>query len=249
MTRDIASYRAVLFDLDGVLTPTAEVHRLAWKRTFDRAIAQHGGRAAEPFTIEDYLAYVDGKPRYDGVHSFLASRGIEVPAGSPSDAPSLETEAAIGNMKNDEFTAVLESEGVEAFRGSIALLDELKSASVAVAVVSSSANARAVLVASGLADRFAVVVDGVVARELDLPGKPAPDTFLEAARQLVAEPSESVVIEDAISGIEAGVAGGFGLVVGVDRESQREAMLAAGAHLVVRDLNELTHPGRTRQRT
>jgi beta-phosphoglucomutase family hydrolase len=249
MSRDIASYAAVLFDLDGVLTPTAEVHRLAWKRTFDRALAHHLGNAARPFTIEDYLAYVDGKPRYDGVHSFLFSRGIDLPTGSPSDSPSLDTETAIGNMKNDEFTAVLESDGVEPFRGSVALLDELEAAGVAVAVVSSSANARAVLAGAGLAARFAVVVDGVVARDLGLPGKPAPDTFLEAARELAAEPSESVVIEDAISGIEAGVAGGFGLVVGVDREGQREAMVAAGAHRVVRDLAELVGPGTAPQRT
>ncbi|HSJ28585.1 MAG TPA: beta-phosphoglucomutase family hydrolase [Acidimicrobiia bacterium] len=235
--RPIDEHAAVLFDLDGVLTPTAEVHRRAWTRTFDRVLAALG--RPDRFALEDYLQYVDGKPRYAGVHSFLRSRDIELPAGDPTDPPSLESEAGIGNLKNVEFNAVLHEEGVDPYPGSAALLDHLEEAGVAVAVVSSSANARGVLRAAGLEPRFPVVVDGLVAAQRDLPGKPAPDTFLAAAAELGVAPSETVVVEDALSGVQAGVAGGFALVVGVDREGQAEALRAAGAHLVVGDLGEL----------
>jgi beta-phosphoglucomutase family hydrolase len=242
MTRRLDEYAAVLFDLDGVLTPTAEVHRVAWKRTFDRFLMSHFGDGYRPFTLDDYLTYVDGKPRYDGVHSFLASRGVTLPSGHPSEPPSLLTEAGVGNLKNDEFTAVLEGEGVTPYPGSVALLEHLEQAGVAVAVVSSSANAISVLEAAGLRARFEVVVDGLTAHERGLAGKPSPATFLSAAGDLGVDPSDSVVVEDAISGIEAGAAGGFGLVVGVDRENQADAMRRAGAHLVVADLGELV-PG------
>ncbi|MEX2423076.1 MAG: HAD-IA family hydrolase, partial [Acidimicrobiia bacterium] len=232
-----------------VITPTAEVHRLAWKRTFDRVLSAHQGDTAhgdtargdtaQEFSIEDYLTYVDGKPRYDGVHSFLRSRGIDLPTGDPSDRPSLDTEAGIGNLKNDEFNAVLEHTGVAPYPGSVALIDHLVRAGVEVAIVSSSANARGVLTAAGLIDRFDVIIDGVAARARELPGKPAPDTFLAAARDLGVAAADAVVIEDAISGVEAGVAGGFGLVVGVDREGHAPALRAAGAHVVVNDLADL----------
>ena len=239
MTRPIERHAAVLFDLDGVITPTAEVHRLAWKRTFDRVLVAHLGEGSAEFSIEDYLTYVDGKPRYDGVHSFLRSRGIELPGGDTSDRPSLDTEAGIGNLKNDEFNAVLGDEGVVAYPGSVALVEHLLRAGVEVAIVSSSANARPVLTAAGLIDRFDVIVDGIVARERGLAGKPAPDTFLAAAGDLGVAAADAVVVEDALSGVEAGVAGGFGLVVGVDREGHASALRAAGAHLVVEDLAEL----------
>jgi beta-phosphoglucomutase family hydrolase len=239
MTRPLDRHAAVLFDLDGVLTPTAEVHRRAWKRTFDRAIAAHVGPDADPFTLDDYFTYVDGKPRYDGVHSFLVSRGIVLPTGQPADPPSLESETGIGNLKNDEFLTVLQEEGVVPYPGSVTLLDHLQDKGVAVAVVSSSANAVAVLEAAGLRDRFDIVVDGVVARQRGLPGKPAPDTFLAATADLDCSPVDAVVVEDAISGVEAAVAGGFSLVVGVDREEQAAALWQAGAHVVVTDLADL----------
>jgi len=221
-------WRAVLFDLDGVLTPTAEVHQRAWTSLF------------EPwgFTLDDYLTHVDGRPRYDGVRTFLASRGVELPEGVASDAPGDATVAAMGNRKDALFRELLEREGVAPYPGSVAVLDVLEGAGVARAVVSSSRNARPVLRAAGLAHRFEHVVDGVTLDEEALPGKPAPDMFLRAAELLGVAPSEAVVVEDASSGVEAGVAGGFGLVVGVDRGGNRQALLDRGAHLVVDDLAE-----------
>lgn len=233
----ISTWDGLLFDLDGVLTPTAEVHRAAWKRTFDAFLRSRSIEAE--FTTDDYLRWVDGKPRYDGVRDFLASRGIRIPEGNPSDAPSWDTVCAVGNAKNDAFREVLVSDGVTPFPGSVALLDHLAANDVAVAVVSSSANARSVLEAAGLRDRFSVVIDGLVARERGLPGKPAPDTYLAGAADLGTAPDRTVVVEDAISGVEAGAAGHFGLVVGVDREGIAEEMRAAGADLVVDDLARL----------
>lgn len=243
MPRPLDAHAAVLFDLDGVLTPTADVHRRAWKRAFDQALRRHLGDDADPFEADDYLQYVDGKPRYDGVASFLASRGVDLPPGDPADPPSLDTRAGIGNLKNREFNAVLEESGVVAYPGSVALLDHLLSRNTDVGVVSSSANARAVLRAAGLIDRFEVIVDGVVAKEQGLAGKPSPATFLHASELLGVDPAEAVVVEDALSGVEAGVAGRFGLVVGVDREDQSDALIAAGADLVVADLAELIPTG------
>ena len=230
-------YDAALFDLDGVLTPTADVHMLAWKKMFSDFLAFRG--VAEPYTDSDYFDYVDGKPRYDGVRSFLMSRGIELPEGDPGDDPSAETVCGLGNRKNDAFSAVLAEDGVAAYPGSVVLLDHLAQLGVRVAVVSSSRNAPAVLTAAGLRDRFEVVVDGNVASAQRLLGKPSPQTFEAAAQQLGASVARSVVLEDALSGVAAGHAGGFGLVVGVDRGVGAERLRQAGAQIVVRELDEL----------
>ncbi|MDF1487831.1 HAD family hydrolase [Tessaracoccus caeni] len=234
---DWSSYRAVLFDLDGVLTPTAEVHMRAWGRMFNDFLSGLPGQA--PYTDEDYFAYVDGKPRYDGVRDFLASRGIALPEGTPEDAPSEETVCGLGNRKNDAFNETLARDGVAPYPGSLGLVQDLAADGVAMAVVSSSKNAGPVLAAARLSDYFPVVVDGVVARAEGLPGKPAPDTYLRAAQLLGVEPAQCVVVEDAISGVQSGAAGGFGLVVGVDRGVGAEDLSAHGATLVVTDLQEL----------
>nr|WP_308284296.1 beta-phosphoglucomutase family hydrolase [Phycicoccus mangrovi] len=240
------AYAAVLFDLDGVLTPTAEVHMAAWAEMFDEYLAgldtsRPGleGADTSPYTDADYFAHVDGKPRYEGVADLLAARGITLPHGSPDDPPSAETVCGLGNRKNDAFRTVLERDGVRPYPGSVALLDHLRDLGTPLAVVSSSANAPAVLDAAGLTDRFVTVVDGRVARELGLAGKPAPDTFLHAAQVCGAQPAAAVVVEDAVSGVRAGAAGDVGLVVGVDRGAGAEALTAAGADLVVADLGEL----------
>lgn len=237
---DWRDFDAVLFDLDGVLTPTATVHSAAWKETLDEVLDHLVGPDARPFDRDtDYRATVDGRPRYDGVAAFLASRDLELPWGDPTDPPGLETVSAIGNLKNDRVTEILGREGVDPYPGSITFLDQIEALGLRLGVVSSSANAAAVLAAAGLASRFPVLVDGVVAAELGLAGKPAPDPFLEAARRLGTEPERTVVFEDAVSGVEAGVAGGFGLVVGVDRHDDRAGLDSAGADLVVTDLGEL----------
>lgn len=232
-----SEFDGVLFDLDGVLTPTADVHMAAWRRMFTDYFVLAG--VEQPYTDQDYFDYVDGKPRYDGVASCLASRGIELPYGDPTDAPGTDTICALGNMKNDAFTAVLEEDGVEPYPGSVRLMDELERRGIAMAVVSSSRNAPAVLEAAGLASRFEHVVDGVVAAREGLPGKPAPDTYLYGAQLIGAEPSRAVVVEDATSGVAAGAAGGFGLVLGVDRGAGRDELLAGGATMVVADLDEV----------
>lgn len=230
-------YDAALFDLDGVLTPTAEVHMRAWARMFTDFLTSRG--VAEPYTEQDYFAHVDGKPRYEGVAAMLASRGLELPPGDPTDPPGDATVCGLGNRKNDLFTEVLRTEGIAAYAGSLALLDHLEQAGVAMAVVSSSKNAPEVLAAAGIAGRFPVVVDGTVAAERGLPGKPRPDTYTYAAQQLGVPTSRSVVLEDALSGVQAGAAGDFGLVVGVDRGAGEGALIEHGAELVVRDLAEL----------
>lgn len=231
-------YEAALFDLDGVITPTAEVHMRAWSRMFNDYLAGRGdGQPA--YTDEDYFAHVDGKPRYEGVASFLVSRGIELPPGDPSDPPEAETVCGLGNRKNDAFKAVLREEGVTAYPGSRLLLDTLRDRGLPMGVVSSSRNAAAVLDAAGLAAYFGTVVHGGVAEQRGLPGKPAPDTFWAAGEDLGAVPGRTVVLEDAISGVRAGAAGGFGLVVGVDRGAGAGALTDAGADVVVRDLREL----------
>jgi len=230
-------YDAALFDLDGVLTPTALVHMRAWDQMFNDFLTAEG--VAEPYTEEDYFRYVDGKPRYDGVRSFLDSRGITLPEGAPEDAPDARTVSGLGNRKNADFQAILDQEGVEPYPGSVALVEALEARGTAMAVVSSSRNARSVLTAAGLLGHFEIVVDGAVAREQALPGKPAPDTFLSAAGQLGVSPDRAVVFEDALSGVEAGRAGGFGLVVGVDRGAGAAALTEHGADVVVQDLQEL----------
>lgn len=233
-----SDYDGVLFDLDGVLTPTAEVHMHAWRTLFSDYLAERGDSTG-PYTDQDYFDHIDGKPRYDGVRSFLASRDITLPEGDPSDPSEADTVCGLGNRKNATFNQVLEAEGIEAFPGSVRLLDALHAAGIAVAVVSSSRNARSVLQAAGLADRFEVVVDGEEARRLELPGKPAPDTFQQAAEDLHVAVKRAVVVEDATSGVAAGRAGDFGLVVGVDRGAGQQQLSAAGADLVVDDLAQL----------
>lgn len=229
-------FDAALFDLDGVLTPTAEVHMRAWERLFTDYLAARG---AELYREADYFDHIDGKPRYDGVRSMLTARGITLPEGDPADSPDTETVAGLGNRKNDVFAQILAEEGVQPYPGSVRLLDLLAERGTAVAVVSSSRNAPAVLAAAGLADRFEVVIDGTVAAAEGLAGKPAPDTFTAAARRLGVTDDRSVVLEDALSGIEAGSAGSFGLVVGVDRGVGADRLIAAGADRVVADLAEL----------
>ncbi|MCB0882334.1 MAG: beta-phosphoglucomutase family hydrolase [Thermoleophilia bacterium] len=231
---------AVLFDLDGVITPTADVHMAAWSRMFNGLLRERG--IAEPYTDADYFAYVDGKPRYDGVRGFLTSRGIALPEGTPGDPSAAETVCGLGNRKNDVFTEVLRRDGVRAYPGSLALVDALEARGTPMAIVSSSRNARPVLDAAGLTHRFACVIDGLVAAEEGLPGKPAPDTFLRAAERLGVPAGRAAVFEDAVAGVRAGAAGGFGLVVGVDRGAGEEALRDAGAGVVVDDLARLV-PG------
>ncbi|MBW4043194.1 MAG: beta-phosphoglucomutase family hydrolase [Acidobacteria bacterium] len=228
---------AVLFDLDGVITPTAEVHMRAWETMFTELFTARGVRP--PYSDEDYFQHLDGRPRYEGVAGLLAARGIEVPWGDPADPDSAETVCGIGNRKNAVFSSLLERDGIAAYPGSLALLDRLGMLGIPVAIVSSSKNAVAVLAAAHLADRFPVVVDGVVAHDEELPGKPRPDIFLAGAARLQVDPAHAVVVEDAISGVAAGAAGNFGLVVGVDRGVGSEALRDAGADLVVGDLADL----------
>ena len=219
---------AVLFDLDGVVTPTARIHERAWADLF----------AEYDFTPDDYLAHVDGRPRYDGVQTFLRSRGVDLPWGDPSDPPGDTTVCAMGNRKNDSFNAVLERDGIAPYPGTMVVIDALDAAGVPSAIVSSSRNARAVLAAAEITDRFVTVVDGTTAAEEHLAGKPDPAMFLAAARHVDVDPARCIVVEDATSGVAAGAAGGFSLVVGIDRGGNRDALLTAGADLVVDDLDE-----------
>lgn len=236
----LTQYGAVLFDLDGVITPTADVHMRAWSDMFNAFLAAEPGQ--EPFTDEDYFRYVDGKPRYDGVRDFLTVRGFDLPEGELTDGPGERTVCGLGNRKNEEFNQILNRDGVAAYPGSAALIAQLALAGTPLAVVSSSKNAVQVLDAAGLEDMFPVIVDGLVARAEGLPGKPSPATYLRAAALLGVEPGEAVVVEDALSGVAAGAAGGFALVVGVDRGVGEGPLRAAGADLVVSDLAELVQP-------
>ena len=237
------SIRACLFDLDGVLTQTAKVHAAAWKQMFDeflRGWADSHGKEFVPFDeVEDYDQYVDGKPRSDGVRSFLASRGIELPQGFPDDPPSAQTIAGLGNHKNEIVLKLIHENGVEPYEGSVRYVHAVIKAGLKRAVVSSSTNTREVLRAAKLEDLFDEIIDGVVAEREHLKGKPAPDTYLAGARAVGVEPGEASVFEDALAGVEAGRAGSFGVVVGVDRVGQADALKAHGADLVVRDLAEL----------
>ena len=236
-----SEHDAVLFDLDGVLTPTAEVHMRAWAEMFDAFLAAWDDPAADtsPYSDADYFAHVDGKPRYDGVRDLLQARGIRLPEGDPADPADAATVCGLGNRKNDAFNVVLARDGVTAYDASIRLLDALRETGTKMAVVSSSKNAPAVLEAAGIADRFPVVVSGAVATELGLAGKPSPETFLHAAEALGVTKERAVVLEDATSGVRAGRDGDFGLVVGVDRGAGAPALTEAGADVVVTDLAEL----------
>jgi beta-phosphoglucomutase family hydrolase len=235
--------KACLFDLDGVLTQTAKVHAKAWKQMFDdylRQRAASNGEEFRPFDIrDDYDRYVDGKPRGDGVRSFLESRGIDLPEGSPDDPPEAETIAGLGNRKNEIVLRLIDEQGVEPYDGSVRYVRAVIDAGLRLAVVSSSTNCRAVLQAAGIDDLFEEIVDGHVAQREHLAGKPAPDTYLAGARTLGVEPGEAAVYEDALAGVEAGRAGSFGHVVGVDRVGQAEALREHGADVVVEDLAEL----------
>jgi beta-phosphoglucomutase family hydrolase len=239
---DLDRFDAVLFDLDGVITSTAEQHYRAWKAMFDQFLrrrSERSGAGFEPFERADYHRHVDGLPRYDGVRRFLRSRGIELEEGVTEDPPTTDTVHGLGNRKNDLVNEIIHDEGVEPYAGSVTLLHRLRRDGMKTAVVSSSRNCAVVLEAAGITDLFDARVDGEVAAELGLPGKPAPDTFLAAAQGLGVAPDRAVVVEDALSGVEAGRNGGFGLVVGVDRVGQAEALREHGADLVVTDLAEL----------
>jgi alpha,alpha-trehalase len=255
VTIDRGRYDAVIFDLDGVVTQTAAVHAAAWKRLFDAYLAERAARAAagapapaaqdaayplRPFDLDaDYAQHVDGKPRYDGVRDFLASRGIALPWGDPSDPPERETVCGLGNGKNAFFNAEVREHGVKTFPSTIALIGQLHAAGIRTGLMSSSKNTAMVLDVTGTTDLFEVRVDGVVAAEIGLPGKPDPAMYLEAARRMGVDAARSVVVEDALSGVEAGRRGGFGLVIGVDRLGQAAELAAAGADVVVDDLAEV----------
>jgi beta-phosphoglucomutase family hydrolase len=241
ITRD--RYGAVLLDMDGVITDTASVHAECWKRLFDEFLEKRTARKAAPFRPFDlnidYKLHVDGKPRYQGVADFLKSRGIVLPEGTAEDSPSEETVCGLGNRKNELFNERIASAGAEAYAGTIAFLRYVRRMGIKSAVVTSSRNAEAVLHAAKVEDLFDVCVDETVLVEHGLSGKPAPDCFLKAAEMLGVPPNRAVVIEDALSGVRAGVRGGFGLVIGVARRGNAEELKEEGAHLVVKDLAEL----------
>ncbi|ETK31955.1 beta-phosphoglucomutase family hydrolase [Microbispora sp. ATCC PTA-5024] len=235
--------RGCLFDMDGVLTRTATVHAGAWKAMFDDFLRERAERRGEPFVpfdrVADYDRYVDGRKRLDGTRSFLESRGIGLPEGTPGDPPGSPTLYGLSNRKNDLVRAILDREGVEVYEGSVRYLRAAREAGLRRAVVSSSANTEHVLAAAGLADLVEARIDGVVARRRDLPGKPAPDMYLAGAEALGLKPGEAAVFEDALAGVAAGRAGGFAHVVGVDRVGQADALRDGGADVVVTDLAEL----------
>ncbi len=237
------SVRACLFDLDGVLTRTATVHAAAWKEMLDGYLRERAARTGEEFVpfdpVADYSEYVDGKPRYDGVRSFLVARGIELPEGDAEDPPDVETVFGLGNRKNEIVLRMIREGGVQAYEGSVRYLEAARDAGLRRAVVSSSTNTRDVLVAAGIEGFFDARIDGVVAEREGLKGKPAPDTFVAGARALGVGPEEAAVFEDALAGVAAGRAGGFACVVGVDRVGQAEALREHGASIVVPDLSEL----------
>lgn len=236
------SYDAVIFDMDGVITQTAQVHARAWKRMFDDFLkGVSKDKEPKPFDIRsDYKIYIDGKPRYDGVKSFLQSRGIHIPYGTPQDPPDKKTVCGLGNKKNSFFLKLIKEKGADVFTSSVKLIKQLKKENKKVAVISASRNCSAILEAAGIQDIFDVRVDGVVSDELDLKGKPHPDIFLEAARRLDVEPEKAVVVEDSLAGVEAGKKGQFGWVIGVARgEGDDQLLKAQGADQVVSDLGEL----------
>ena len=243
MKLSYTDYDAVLFDLDGVLTMTMKIHAICWKRMFDAYLQERAARLGQsfrPFEIaEDYKPYVDGKLRYDGVRSFLHSRGITLPEGTPDDSPELTTVCGLGNRKDRMVSETIARDGVEVIEGSITVVHRVRERGLLTAVVSASKNCETVLQVTGIFNLFDTIVDGKVAARLGLPGKPGPDTFLQAARELGVEPARAIVVEDAISGVQAGRAGGFGLVIGIDHSGEKEALLQGGADIVVKDLLEV----------
>jgi beta-phosphoglucomutase family hydrolase len=234
---------ACLFDLDGVLTQTAKVHAKAWKQMFDEYLKGRAEAGVEQFVpfdpVEDYDEYVDGKPRYEGVQSFLSARGIDLPRGDPSDPPDKETVDGLGNRKNEIVLKLIQDEGVQPYEGSVRYVHAVRDAGLKRAVVSSSTNCHDVLKAAGIDGLFDAVIDGVVADHEHLKGKPAPDTFLAGARAVGVEPGAAAVFEDALAGVAAGHAGHFGVVVGVNRTGQADALREHGADVVVDDLADL----------
>jgi beta-phosphoglucomutase family hydrolase len=239
----LEKFDAVLFDLDGVLTSTMKIHATCWKKMFDNYLKERFERSGEihrPFNIsQDYKPYVDGKLRQDGVRSFLESRGVSLPEGTPDDAPALETVWGLGNRKNLMVEDVLAAEGVEVFEGALKVVHYVRTTGLATAVVSASKNCELILKVAGIRDLFDCIVDGEVAARLNLAGKPAPDTFLTAARQLNVKPERAVVVEDAVAGVAAGRSGEFGLVIGIDHHGDRQALKENGADIVVEDLAEI----------
>lgn len=240
---DIGAYQAWLFDLDGVLTKTADVHAAAWKQAFDEFLDTEAKRTNKTFApfdpVADYGRYVDGEPRSDGVRNFLAARGIELPEGTANDPPDARTVIGLGNRKNDLVLEVLQISGVQVYAGTVALVKALRAQGTPVAVVSASENTRAALEAGGIADLFDARIDGHVVKERGLAGKPAPDSYLEGSKALGVPAERAVVVEDALAGVEAGRAGHFGLVIGVDHRDHADELRAHGADVVVTDLAEL----------
>jgi beta-phosphoglucomutase family hydrolase len=237
------NFDAVIFDMDGVITKTALTHAASWKKMFDEYLkkreTEHGEKFVEFTHAGDYLPYVDGRPRYQGVQTFLESRGIDIPFGDPSDSPGAESVCGLGNRKNIVFNDVLNKEGVEMYPSTIALLNELKEAGIKLGVASSSKNCKPVLERVDLLDMFEARVDGVVSAELGLHGKPEPDIFTTACDIVKADYSKSIVVEDAVSGVQAGIKGKFGLTIGIARENNVKELQEAGAHIVVEDLEEI----------
>ncbi|HEX7654989.1 MAG TPA: beta-phosphoglucomutase family hydrolase [Verrucomicrobiae bacterium] len=240
------NFDAVIFDMDGVITRTASVHSQAWKSMFDGFLKVHSSRRGEPFhefTHEsDYLVYVDGRPRYQGVDRFLKSRNIQLPWGTANDSPGAETVCGLGNRKNEHFNALVEQHGVGIFESSLTLIRELRSQGIRIGLATSSKNSEFILGKAGILDFFETRVDGLVATELGLKGKPEPDIFTTACARLGCQPGRAIVMEDAVTGVEAGARGGFALVVGIARENNAHALKSHGAHIVVRDLAELDLP-------
>jgi beta-phosphoglucomutase family hydrolase len=234
-------FDAVLFDLDGVITATAKIHAIAWKQAFDDFLKkQAGGKDFKPFDKQsDYEDYVDGLPRYDGAQKFLESRQIDIPYGSPDDPPDQETVCGIANHKNELFEQALKTEAVDVYEGTVAWIHHLRKAGIKIAVVSSSAHCKAILKNAGLSDLFDARMDGDIAKQLRLKGKPAPDTYLKAAEMVDADAKRAVVVEDALAGVEAGKNGKFGLVIGVDRKHDHDALRQHGADIVVTDVQEM----------
>jgi beta-phosphoglucomutase family hydrolase len=240
-------FAAIIFDLDGVITDTASVHAAAWKRMFDDFLSRYAARQGVPFqpfgTETDYRLYVDGKPRLDGLRSFLGSRGIALPEGRLEDPPGEETIHGLGKRKNEDFLKQIRERGVEVYGSTGDLIHSIKKHGLKAAVISASKSCATILDSVNLSDLFDVRVDGVDVEILGIPGKPAPDIFFKAARQLKVQPKRVMVVEDAISGVQAGRAGKFGLVVGIARTGEREPLLANGAHVVVSDLSEICIAG------